>query len=117
MKKLIFTLLVFTSFIASAQDTTTVEQYCDMIVTNAAFSNKVNISLDFGQEKPRLYKNYKLKDEVTGKPRKFNTVVDALNYMGSIGWELVNAFPFPNGDSKIYHYYLKKRFKRSEIAD
>lgn len=117
MKKLIFTLFGFTTLMTLAQDTTTVEQYCDMVVTNAPFSNKLNIALDFGHERPRRFKNYRLKDEETGKLKEFNTVIDALNYMGRQGWSLVNAFPFPYADSKIYHYYLKKRFKRSEIAD
>ena len=117
MKKLIFTLFVFSFFFTSAQDTTTVEQYCDLVVTGSGFSNKLNIVLDFGQEKSRNFRDNKLKDFVTGKPREFNTVIDALNYMGVQGWSLINAYPFPYGDSKIYHYYFKKRFKRSDIIE
>jgi|SRR6185436_1855234 len=114
MKKLLLTLFVFASFIVSAQDTTMVEQYCRMIVTSRALSTKVNIDLDFGEER-RLFTDNRLRDEFTGKLKKFNSVVDALNYMGSQGWSLVNAFSI--NEQYTYHYYFRKKFKRSEVSD
>ena len=113
MKKLIFTLFVFTSLITSAQDTSTVERYCRMVISERSFSTKVNIELDLGEERKLLAGDTRLRDELTGKLKKFNSVVDALNYMGAQGWSLVNAFPM--GDSRIYHYYFRKRFKRAEL--
>ena len=114
MKKLILLVLVLASLTVSAQDTTTVEQYCRMIVTNRALSTKVNIDLDFGEER-RLFTDNRLRDEISGKLKKFNSVVDALNYMGSQGWSLVNAFS--TNEQYIYHYYFRKRFKISDIHD
>jgi len=49
--------------------------------------------------------------------KKFNTVVDALNYMGKDGWIFINAFPSQNGNEQIYHYVFKKLFLKSEIGD
>ena len=115
MKKIIFTLLVFTSLITFAQDTATVEQYCRMVITGRALSTKVNIDLDFGEERKLFGGDNRVRDEMTGKLKKFNSIIDALNYMGAQGWSLVNAFPI--GESQVYHYYFRKKFKRSEISD
>ena len=124
MQKLIFTILSFAvikSF-ATAQDTMLVEQYCNLIVTGKMFSNKVHVVIDFGNEQKKWHHDYRLKDEQTGKPKEFNTIIDALNYMGLRGWILLNAFPMAEGETtvsrggtNVFHYYFKKLFKRSEI--
>jgi len=116
MKKLFFTVMLFISIAisTSAQDTTRVEQYCRLIATGKILSNKVRIDVDFGEER-KLFRDNRLKDEQTGKLKEFNTVVDALNYMGSQGWVLLNAFPMIEGGSNVFHYYFKKQFKRSDI--
>jgi hypothetical protein len=50
-----------------------------------------------------------------GKLKKFNSVIDALNYLGKMGWKLVNAYPVYNGSSSnIYHYVFKKDFTKTE---
>jgi hypothetical protein len=35
-----------------------------------------------------------------GKIKKFNTIIDALNYMGSEGWIFINAFPVRMGETE-----------------
>lgn len=84
-------------------------------VTGRVLSTKVNIELDFGDERKLFAGDTRLRDDLTGKLKKFNSTVDALNYMGAQGWVLVNAFPMKEVDSFIYHYYFKKLFKKSEI--
>jgi hypothetical protein len=114
MKKL-FLLFLFLPFTALAQqDTTIVEQYCRLTVEPRALSNKVNIDVDFGEERKGL-RGKLLKDE-EGKIRKFNGVIDAFNYMGRQGWKLVNAYPL-NGSSTTYYYIFKKEFKKSDSVD
>ncbi len=55
-----------------------------------------------------------MRDE-NGKLKKFNTVIDALNFLGKEGWKLVNAFPvFSSSSSTVYHYVLKKDFFKAE---
>ncbi len=103
------------AFASPAQDTTVIEQYCKMIVSGRVLSTKVNIDLDFGEERKLFGGDTRLKDDLTGKLKKFNSTVDALNYMGAQGWMLVNVFPMKEVDSFIYHYYFKKLFKKSEI--
>jgi hypothetical protein len=113
MKKIFLLILLAGSLNAFAQDSTKVEQYCRLIAENRILSSKVNIDVDFGNER-RLLADNRLRDEETGKLKKFNTVVDALNYMGSQGWVLVNAFPVLEGSSTTLHYYFKKSFRKEE---
>ena len=117
MKKIIFiTGILFTSFTSFSQnDTTKIEQYCEVVATPRLLSNKVTIDINYGEEKS-IWKDTRLKTD-EGKLKKFNTVIDALNYMGKDGWIFINAFPVINGTTQVYHYAFKKLFLKSEIAD
>ncbi len=108
---LILSLTIFTS--AFSQDTTMVEQYCEVVATGRLLSNKVTIDIDYGEERS-IWKDHRLKEE-DGKLKKFNSVIDAVNYLGKNGWKLVNAFPVSevNGP-KVYHYVFKKEFVKSD---
>lgn len=77
-----------------------VEQYCRIVATGRALSTKVNIDLEFGEERKLFSGDTRPRDDMSGKLKKFNSTVDALNYMGAQGWTLVNVFPM--GDSLIY---------------
>jgi hypothetical protein len=117
MKKIFPGLLLLLATHVTAQDTTLVEQYCRLEATGRLLSNRVTIDVDFGEAR-RVLTDYRLRDEETGKLKKFNSVIDALNYMGSQGWTLVNAFPVYGTSSTVsnpstYHYYFKKSFPRS----
>lgn len=95
------------------QDASKVEQYCEVVATGRLLSTKVTIDIDYGEERS-IWKDNRLKDE-NGKNKKFNTVIDAINYLGKNGWKLVNAFPVANGNSPmVYHYVFRKEFPRSE---
>jgi hypothetical protein len=117
MKKLLLIIGFFISVSSFAQDTTWVEQYCRLEATGRLFSNKVTIDVDFGESR-RVFGDYRIRDEESGKLKKFNSVTDALNYLGSQGWILVNAFPIgttsTNSNSNTYHYYFKKLFRKSD---
>ncbi len=119
MKKItVAALFLFAGLPAFSQDSTRVEQYCDVLATPRLLSNRVTIDIDYG-EKRSIWKDNRLKDE-EGRVKKFNSVIDALNYMGNNGWTLVNAFPVNTGTnnsaSYVYHYVFKKTFLRSESA-
>lgn len=67
------------------------EKYCKVVATGRLLSNKVTIDIDYGEERS-IWKDNRVKDD-NGKLKKFNTVIDAINYLGKSGWKLVNAFP------------------------
>jgi hypothetical protein len=94
-------------------DTTKVEQYCQIIATPRLLSNKVTIDIDFGEEK-KFWSDTRLRN-YDGKLKKFNTVIDALNFMGKEGWTFINAYPVRIGNMENYHFGFKKQFPRSEL--
>ncbi len=106
---LLISLFIFSSIVSIAQnDTTKIEQYCQVIATPRFLSNKVTIDIDFGEEK-RFWRDTRLKTDA-GKIRKFNTIIDAINYMGREGWTFIHAYPVRMGDTEIYHFAFKKQF-------
>jgi len=109
----LFQVITLVSF--AQTDTTKIEQYCQVIVTPKLLSNKVTIDIDFGEEKP-FWADNRLRS-YDGKLKKFNTVVDAMNFMGKDGWVFINAYPVFNGNVNVYHFSFKKQFSRSEIHD
>ena len=115
MKKTsIFVFVLLSSFASFSQtDTAKIEQYCQIIATARLFSNKVTIDIDFGEEK-NFWTDNRLKT-YDGKLKKFNRVIDALNFMGKEGWTFINAYPVNNGNIEVYHFGFKKEFHRSEV--
>jgi hypothetical protein len=101
-----FLLVCFTSF--SQNDSIKVEQYCQLIVSPRLFSNKVTIDIDFGEEKC-FWRDERMQT-YDGNIRKFNTIIDALNFMGKQGWIFINTYPAEGGGTVIYHYAFKKYF-------
>jgi len=117
MKKLfvVFVILLSQEKLFSQVDTTKIEQYCTVVATPRLLSSRVTIDIDYG-EKRSAWKDNRLKDE-EGRVKKFNSVIDALNYMGSQGWMLVNAFPVSTGNNTyIYNYVFRKLFPKSETT-
>lgn len=109
---ILFTCCIY--YTASAQSDTTGfqknEEYCILRITGVLFSAKVTIDVDYGEK--RRFGDNRIREEVTGKLVKFNSAVDAMNYLGEQGWKLVNAFPdITNGTSCTV--YVFKRDKPS----
>jgi hypothetical protein len=97
-------------------DTTKVEQYCELVAQGRLFSHKVTIDVNFGEERKFFGGDKRLKDDISGKVKKFKSLTDALNYMGMQGWSLVNAFPVSEASGpKVYHFYFKKLFDKNEV--
>jgi hypothetical protein len=111
MRKLIFAIALLLPQFLFAQK---LERYCELVATAKLFSSKVSISVDFGDE-AGFFKDRRVRDD-DGKVVQFNTLVDALNYMGSQDWKVVNAFPISNGSVNIYHFFFRKEYDASEIA-
>ena len=122
MKK-IFLLVIIAFFVSGAfaqtatptgqAPTPKIEQYCQVIASPRLLSNKVTIDIDFGEVKS-FWRGNRLKD-YDGKVRKFNTVIDALNYMGKEGWTFINAYPVTIGTAVYYHFAFKKEFLLTEV--
>lgn len=111
MKKL--QLLIFAILLTVplfAQDTTSVSTkeaylYAEIIGTSKLLSNKVTVSIDFGQN-TKFMEDTRLRDDA-GNVIVFNSMVDAMNWMGAEGWEFLQAYVVTIGQSNVYHWLLK----------
>ncbi len=119
----IIAMLFIANTMASAQttadnallDTLTISKYtyCEIVGTGNLLGTKVTIELDFGQATKFLQDTrYKGED---GKPIKFNSMVDAMNFMGKNGWEFCQAYAITTGQQNVYHFLLKKPPTRDEF--
>lgn len=106
MRKLF--LIIATLFVATSVQAHK-KVYCQITVTSKIAQSKVNISIDFGQES-KTFDNDTLVD-ADGKPIEFNSLVDALNYLGERGWDFEQAYQVPSnlkGEPPMCRYLLSK---------
>ncbi len=84
--------------------------YCELLGTQKLLSTKVTVQVDFGQQ-TKLFSDNRLVDE-KGNVIAFNSMVDAMNYMGTLGWEFEQAYVVTIGGggsaSNVYHWLLSK---------
>jgi len=114
-RNIMFLILVISCISIYAQnDSTIVDEfrvrtiYCELLGTSG-LTSKVTVTVDMGEEKGFLGLNTSyIIDESTGKPKKFNSMVDAMNFMGTKGWDFVQAYAITIGSSNVYHFLLKQ---------
>ena len=112
-------ILCVVSFVSNAQITNVNEMnnhsqnettiYCDIESRHylATFSERVSISVDFGESQKD---NTRFMDS-GGNTVVFKSIVDALNFMSKKGWSLVNTYNFTDPDTKVLqvHYIMSKK--------
>ena len=64
--------------------------YCLFSSAPVTLSEEIYVDVDYGQSARLLSLDRRLYDE-NGKALKFNSLMDAVNYMGTLGWELEDA--------------------------
>ena len=121
MKKIVmFLILSMYMMVAFAQSEKESRVYCELVGNSNMFSSKVKVTVDFGQETSFWNRDtdQRLVDS-DGKDIKFNSMVDAMNFMGKNGWKFIQAYTI--GDSKsgyVYRWLLYKDIKdESEILE
>lgn len=100
----------------NAQETQ--ETYCMIVGTQKFMSSKCTFTIDYGQETRFMDGATKMKlvDE-NGETIKFNSLMDACNYLASMGWCLVNAYAMvDNKQGSCYHYVFKKVIHKGETV-
>lgn len=85
-------------------------EYVQIIGTGRSLSTKVNVEIDFGQETKSIsFKNgTNIKDE-RGRNVKFNSMMDALNFMSANGYVFQFAYTTNNEKDEAVYYILKKK--------
>lgn len=114
MKKILFLMILLCSVLSISAQTETHNVYCELIGTQKFLSAKCNVQIDFGQNP---YENSNLVDE-KGKKLTFNSMVDAMNYMGKLGWKFESAYVVTVSNQNVYHWLLSKQISNGEqISD
>lgn len=90
---LIFIMLCFCCATLFAQG----RVYCE-IVERKTMGKKVKVMIDFGQKRKLRPSQQTLVDE-SGKEIVFNSKIDALNHMDSLGWRFLQAYTVVSGSS------------------
>lgn len=90
--------------------------YCELVGTGKFLSNKVNVQVDFGQE-TNFWKGVAYLKDDAGKKITFNSMVDAMNYMGKEGWEFVQAYVVTANNQNVYHWLLKKEVSPEDLDE
>ena len=84
--------------------------YCELLGTQQFLSKKVTVQVDFGQQS-KFFSDNRLVNE-QGEVIVFNSMVDAMNYMGTLGWEFEQAYVVTVGTGSsaqnVYHWLLSK---------
>lgn len=109
MKKLIITAALTLLSVCALAQTKDTFFYAEIVGTSNLAGTKVTIEIDFGQA-TRYMEDTRLRNE-DGTVKKFNSMVDAMNWMGTMGWEFQQAYVVTNGNINVYHWLLKKNTK------
>lgn len=85
--------------------------YCQMVARTSGNNalNQPSVQLDYGQ-KFKFFKNQFITNR-KGEKLKFNSLMDALNFMDKKGWELLHVYTNVSTDESAqnFHYYVMKR--------
>lgn len=109
MKRLLFVLFILVSVSVFCQEKPK-KVFCELLGSTKFMSSKVNVTIDFGQSVSSWSGRSKqgLVDE-NGKAIEFNSMVDAMNYMGALGWVFEQAYVVTSsGNQNVYHWLLSK---------
>lgn len=91
--------------------------FCELLGEGKFLSKKVTVTVDFGQKVSYWQSKTKqtLVDE-NGDKLEFNSMVDAMNYMGKRGWKFEQAYVVTVGQENVYHWLLSKEVTSDEEA-
>jgi len=96
--------------------------YCELVGTEklSLTKTKVKVEVDFGQVRKNLYNNT-IVDE-NGKVLEFNSMIDAMNFMGERGWKFEQAYvvtvsAVAGAEHNVYHWLLSKDIVGDDIQE
>ena len=89
--------------------------YAELVGTQKGlFSKKVKVRVDFGQSVSFWKVGDMILVDENGKDIVFNSMVDAMNFMGGNGWEFVQAYTVSEGNENVYRWLMMKDVNSDE---
>ncbi len=81
-------------------------KYVELVGRGKAFSLKMKIIVDYGQE--FSFKSQAIRS-ADGTKAEFNSMIDALNFMDANGWELISNYVVRTDTEVTVRYILHKK--------
>jgi hypothetical protein len=105
---LFFVIVLPAQIVIDGQDINELDgvQYLQVVAYNKPFTQKVLITINYGQKVTKAKENTIMVD---GKAIVFNNVMDALNFFYARGWKYMDALAVTVQNQNIYHYYLQRK--------
>ena len=101
-------------------ETDSIKVYAQIIGMNnnvLKIGTKLSIEIDFGLSHNNL--SYDGRDQIVnenGKKIKFNSLVDAMNYMSSRGWKLESTYTYIINQYPVIYWVISKYINKNEDA-
>lgn len=108
MKKLIVFMFLVCCINANAQNNEGKRPvYCNVMGYTTWGFGKIKVQLDMGDI--TRTKGYDAIYEANGKKKKFNTMMEVLNYMGERGWKAIGTYYITESPHHhVVHYLMEK---------
>ena len=88
-----------------------IEVFCDLISKKKFLGTEETIMINYGN-RDSLWIDKKIYTLMSKDLKKYNSIIDALNYMGSEGWKTINTYSSSQNSYTIEHYILKKEITK-----
>jgi len=92
-------------------------EYIELVGQQKLISFEILVFVDYGQ-KVQMFggKAQTIRDDSkgtfangTGMNKDFKSMIDALNFFNSRGWEYVNQYVVTTSNANVYHILLKRK--------
>lgn len=115
MKKFLF-LLAFAVVSVVAYAQTPYKTYCEIVGTGNILGTKIkSVEVDMGQAVNYNFwkvENSRVLADENGEKVEFNSMMDAVNFFGRLGWRLHSTYAITEssmgGKVNVYHYIFEK---------
>ncbi|BDS15484.1 DUF6705 family protein [Aureispira anguillae] len=83
-------------------------KYIRIVGTAKFLSTKVVVDIEFGQHNKMFDNNDTKILDKNGKPKVFNSMVEAMNFMANFGYKFVSAYAITVNNQNVYHYLMER---------
>jgi hypothetical protein len=88
-----------------------IEVFCDLVSTKKFLGRAHSITINYGN-RDSLWLDQKIQTLTISELKKYNSIIDALNYMGNEGWKTISSYSTSYNSYIVEHYILKKEIKK-----
>ena len=85
----------------------TIEVFCDLVSTKKFLGTKETITINYGN-RDSLWNTDEIYTLISNELKKYNSSIDALNYMGNEGWKTISSYSTSYNSYIVEHFILKK---------